>query len=350
MARRSDAGVAIPDGQAPARRRFALGVAPGTGETGRVSWSTADIPPLDGRVALITGANGGIGLAVTRALAAHGATVVLAARDEAKASSAREAVLRDQPDARLETLALDLASLASVADAARSFLTGHDRLDVLLANAGVMALPEGRTEDGFELQLGVNHLGHWALTSHLLPAIVRTPGARVVTVTSFLQHLGRGLNPDDPHLRRHYDAWASYNRSKLANRHFAQGLDRRLRAAGVDASALVAHPGLSRSGLQAKTVEAGGGGLIGSVSNRVVRLIGMDVARGALSLLRAATDPAARGGTMYGPLFMVSGPPVRKPLVRPGTDAAIATLWEVSRRETGLDVDVPEAVRRADSE
>lgn len=311
-----------------------------------MSWSTADIPHLGGRVALITGANGGLGLVTARALAAHGATVVVAARDEKKAATARDAVLHDQPEASVEPLVLDLASLRSVAEAAQRFLAGHDRLDILLTNAGVMGLPEGRTQDGFELQLGVNHLGHWALTAHLLPTIVHTPGARVVTVTSFAQHGGRALDPDDPHLRRKYDAWASYNRSKLANRHFAQGLDRRLRAAGVDAMALTAHPGLTRSGLQAKTVEAGGGGLIGSVSDRLVRRIGMDVERGSLSLLRAATDPGARGGTMYGPLFMLSGPPVRKPLVRPRSDAAIATLWEVSRRETGLDVDVAHALHQ----
>lgn len=310
-----------------------------------MSWSEQDIPSQRGRVAVVTGANGGLGLATARALAAAGALVVMAARNVDKAAAARDGILRTSPDAALEVVPLDLTSLASVAAAAARIREAHDLVDLLICNAGIMALPEGRTEDGFELQFGVNHLGHWALVSQLLPAVVRSPGARVVTVTSWAQHAGRRVDPDDPHLRRRYDPWLAYSRSKLANRHFAQGLHRQFARAGLDARALTAHPGMTSSELQATTVRAGGAG----ASARFFRLwsehLGMPVERGALSVLRAATDPRAPGGAMYGPLFGTNGPPVRRPLVRPGTERAVDVLWEVSRRETGLDVDVASAVR-----
>ncbi len=308
-----------------------------------MSWSASDIPRQDGRVAVVTGANGGLGLVTARALAEKGAHVVMAARNQDKAASAREGILRSVPEASLEVVPLDLGSLKSVEAAARTILDGHERVDLLIANAGIMAMPKGTTEDGFETQLGINHLGHWALVSHLLPAIVRTAGARVVTLTSTAQHFSRLVDPDDPHLLRGYDAWSAYGRSKLALRHFAQGLHHRFQDAGVDAKALTAHPGVTHSDLQDNSVEAGGAGVLGRVFHAWAPIGGMSTERGALSQLRAATDPGAPSGTMYGPLFGSNGPPVRKPLVRPGSDEAIARLWEVSRRETGLDVDVKTA-------
>ena len=308
-------------------------------------WSTEQIPSQAGRTAVVTGANGGLGLESTKALAGAGAHVVMAARDQAKAERARQEVLAAHPDASLEVVELDLGSLASVADAAEAIRSRHDRIDLLLNNAGVMAMPERRTEDGFEMQFGVDHLGHWALTSHLLPVLVRTPGMRVVTVTSTAQHTGRPVDPTNPHLEGSYGAWRAYGQAKLANRHFAVGLHQQLRKAGLDARSLCAHPGLSNTDLQKRTVREGGGGFAGGISERVAGLLGMSAAQGALSQLRAATDPAAKSGTMYGPLFVSNGPPVAKPLVRPGSAAAVATLWEVSRRETGVDVDVATAVR-----
>lgn len=309
------------------------------------SWSTQQIPSLTGRTAVVTGANGGLGLESTKALAGAGAHVVMAARDQTKAERARQEVLAAHPDASLEVVELDLGSLASVANAAEAIRSRHDRIELLLNNAGVMAMPERRTEDGFEMQFGVDHLGHWALTSHLLPVLVRTPGMRVVTVTSTAQHTGRAVDPDNPHLEGSYGAWRAYGQAKLANRHFAVGLHQQLRDAGLDARSLCAHPGLSNTDLQKRTVREGGGGFAGGISERLAGLLGMNAAQGALSQLRAATDPAARSGTMYGPLFVSNGPPVVKPLVRPGSAAAVATLWEVSRRETGLDVDVAAALQ-----
>ncbi|MBB4688285.1 oxidoreductase [Amycolatopsis jiangsuensis] len=310
-----------------------------------MSWSSAEIPEQSGRVAVITGANGGLGLATAQALAAKGAHVVMAARNEAKAAAARDRIIAAVPDASLEIVRLDLGSLASVGEAAGKILAVHPALDLLIANAGVMATPEGRTADGFETQLGVNHLGHWALTAHLLPALVRTAGARVVTVTSGAQHLGRALDPADPFgRRRDYDPWRPYTNSKLANRHFSQGLDRQFRAAGLSARALTAHPGATNSDLHAVTAEAGVGGALGTFFRVLARRAGMSPERGALSQLRAATDPRAGGGTMYGPRWSSSGSPVRRRLHRPGTDAAIRSLWQVSRQLTGVDVDVTRVV------
>jgi NAD(P)-dependent dehydrogenase (short-subunit alcohol dehydrogenase family) len=309
-----------------------------------MTWSADDIPDLTGRTAVVTGANGGLGLATAAALAAKGAHVVMAARNQTKTDAARRQLLASTPTASLEIVELDLGSLASVQRAAQEIADRHDAIDILVNNAGVMATPQGETSDGFETQLGINHLGHWALTSQLLPVIVRTPGARVVTLTSTAQHMGRPLDPDDPHLRRSYDPWRAYGQSKLANRHFAQGLDGQFRTARLDAMALTAHPGLSRSELQTTAVARGGGGGTARFFDALVHRIGMTVERGALSQLRAATDPAASGGSMYAPLWVNFGPPVRKPLVRPGSDAAIRVLWQVSRQETSLDVDVAAAL------
>lgn len=312
-----------------------------------MSWNVHDIPSQAGRVVVVTGANGGLGLETAKVLAGKGAHVVMAARDQDKARTARDQILAQHPEASLEIVELDLGSLASVERAATTILDDHDHVHLLVNNAGVMAMPERRTEDGFELQFGVNHLGHWALTSRLLPAIVSTPGARVVTVTSTAQHTGQPIDPDDPNMEDGYDPWRAYGRAKLANRHFAVGLQRQFDAAGIDTMSLAAHPGLSNTDLQATTVEEDGGGPLAGFFHRLTQQLGMDPARGALSQLRAATDPQARGGTMYGPLFATTGPPVVRPLVRPGADDAIATLWEVSERETGLAMDVEAAVRAA---
>ncbi|WIY00902.1 oxidoreductase [Amycolatopsis mongoliensis] len=315
-----------------------------------MSWSLADVPDQSGRVAVVTGANGGLGLATALALAGKGAHVVMAARDAAKAALARDRIRAESPGASVEIVALDLGSLASVEQAAGQILAAHPAIDLLITNAGVMAMPQGRTADGFETQLGVNHLGHWALTSHLLPALVRTRDARVVTVTSGAQHTGRPLDPADPFRLGDYDPWRAYADSKLANRHFAQGLDRRFREAGLSARALTAHPGMTNSDLQATTVAAGGGGSSARFFLVATRRIGMDTERGALSQLRAATDPRAVGGTMYGPRWSTVGAPVRRRLVRRGDDQAIRLLWQVSRQLTGLDVDVAQTATQTTRE
>lgn len=309
-----------------------------------MSWSTKDIPALDGKVAVVTGANGGLGLASAKALAGKGAHVVMAARNQTKAAAARDEIVAAHPSASLEVVELDLGSLASVETAAREITAAHDRIDILMCNAGVMAVPQETTVDGFDVQLGINVLGHWALVSHLLPLVVATPGARIVTLSSTAQHTGRALNTDDPHMREGYSEWGMYGQTKLAMRHLAVGLQNQLDRAGVDAKALSVQPGLTNSDLQTTTKTLGGGGILGAASETWAKLTGMSTDRGALSQLRAATDPAAPGGGFYGPLFATNGPPVRKPLVRPGSDAAIRALWEVAERETGLRVDVSDAL------
>jgi NAD(P)-dependent dehydrogenase (short-subunit alcohol dehydrogenase family) len=300
-------------------------------------WTTADIPDQTGRVAVVTGANGGLGLEVARELAGKGSHVVMAARDQAKAEAARAAIGREVPGASLELRPLDLASLASVQEAAAAILATHPKVDILVNNAGVMAIPEGRTEDGFEMQLGVNHLGHFALTAQLLPALLRSGGARVVSVTSTGRHAGRPLDPGNPHLHGRYDPWRAYGQSKLANLHFALELERRFRAAGTPARSIVAHPGFTSTDLQARSVRETGGGLSQRFFHSAVRRFGMTPAHGALPLLRAATDPAAAGGALYTPRWVNWGPPVRRPILgRSRNAAAMATLWEVSERETGV--------------
>ncbi|MBF4160389.1 SDR family NAD(P)-dependent oxidoreductase [Nocardioides acrostichi] len=305
-----------------------------------MSWSTADIPDLTGRTAVVTGANGGLGLASTRALAAAGAHVVMAARNPQKAADAESDVRLSVPAASLEVVPLDLSDLSSVESAAARILQTCERIDVLMLNAGVMASPQETTVDGFDRQLGTNVLGHWALLARLLPLVVGTAGARVVTLSSIAQHQGRPLDVADPHQRDGYDAWAMYGNTKLAMRHLGVGLDARFREAGLDARAVVAHPGLTNSELQATTAELGGGGWRGPFFQQVTERVGMSVPRGALSQLRAATDPSVRGGTMVGPRFGMAGSPVVHALVRRGSDGAVARLWEVCERETGLAVEV----------
>ena len=305
-------------------------------------WSASDIPDLTGKVAVVTGANGGLGKATTKALAGKGAHVVMAARNQEKAQRAFDEVRGVHPAASLEIIELDLGSLRSVAEAAEEIREKHPMIDQLILNAGVMAIPESTTEDGFESQLGINVLGHWALLSHLLPNVVRTPGARVVTLSSLAAHQGKAIDPDNPHMRGRYDAWEQYGNTKLAMRHLAQGLHEQFRTVGVDADAITAHPGLTNSDLQTTTVESGNEGLLAKGSHVAVRYVGMSEDSGALSQLRAATDPDATGGAQYGPLFGVAGPPVRKPLVRPAS-GAIEKLRQVCETETGREVDVRHA-------
>jgi NAD(P)-dependent dehydrogenase (short-subunit alcohol dehydrogenase family) len=306
-----------------------------------VPWTAADIPDQTGRTAVVTGANGGLGLETARALAAAGAHVVMAARSRERAEEAVADILAGRPNAALELVPLDLASLDSVREAAERIVAAHERVDILVNNAGIMGVPERRTADGFELQFGVDHLGHWALTARLMPALLRADGARIVTVTSTAHHIGRAVDPRNPHLAGRYRPWRAYGQAKLANFHFGIGLQRELTAARARASSLIAHPGLSHTELQAVSVRATGGGASQRFFHGLARTTGMSPAEGALPQLRAATDPGAKGGEFYGPRFVNFGPPVRLPILRRiGMDTAIARLWEVSERETGLTIDL----------
>ena len=287
-----------------------------------MGWTAADIPFLSGKTAVVTGGNGGLGLEVARELARKGALVVIAA---------------------LEVVPLDLASLDSVVEAAAAILDAHPVVDVLVNNAGVMATPEQQTHDGFEMQLGVNHLGHFALTALLWPSLLRSDAPRVISVTSTGRHFGPAVSPDNPHMKGSYDPWRAYGQSKLANVHFALELDRRIREAGLPARSIVVQPGFVNTDLQARSARDSGG-RSQRFFHGAVRRSGMTPARGALSLLRAATDPDAEGGTLYTPRWVNWGPPVRRPLLRRSRDrAAMATLWEVSEGETGIVFEVEPA-------
>lgn len=293
-------------------------------------WTESDIPSQRGRVALVTGANSGIGFETARALAAKGATVLLGCRDHARGDDARRRIITAAPDASLRVVALDLADLASVRRAADDV---GDRLDLLVNNAGVMVPPLRRTADGFETQLGTNHLGHFALTLALLPRLRATSGSRVVTVTSLLARVGR-IDFDDLDATRSYHRWARYAQSKVANLLFTHALQRRLARAGVACAALSSHPGAARTALGR---EFGPGNALVA---RWFDAMYQSPAMGALPTLRAATDPSARGGACYGPggFGELRGAPV--PVATSAysrRDDVAARLWEVSARLTGVD-------------
>jgi NAD(P)-dependent dehydrogenase (short-subunit alcohol dehydrogenase family) len=294
-----------------------------------MSSTPADVPALTGRRAVVTGANAGLGREITRLLAAAGAEVVMACRNPAKAEQAAARVRAAVPAATLDVRVLDLADLDSVAAFADGF-TG--RLDLLVNNAGLMALDESRTAQGFEMQFGVNHLGHFALTARLMPHLLATPGSRVATMSSMGHRAARGA--PDPRLERPYDRWQAYFRSKLANLHFTAELQRRLAAAGASTVAVAAHPGGSRTDLGTEGT---------SLSNRLltplVPLITQSAEAGALPMLRALTDPGARGGEFYGPRFRLRGrTPVVETPSRAARDAEAARrLWAESVQLTGLE-------------
>jgi len=303
-----------------------------------MAYTLDSIPDLTGRVAIITGANGGLGFETAKAFAAKGAHVVMAVRDQDKAATASERIREATPDAALELVELDLGSQASVTRAAREIAARHPSIDILVNNAGVMASPEGRTVDGFETQMGIDHLGHWTFTALLLPSLLAAAAARVVTVTSTAHHFGRAIDPDRPYPRGRYQAWPAYGNAKLANYHFGLGLHDRFAEAGVRAQSLIAHPGLSHSDLQLRTVREGGGGALAPFFARAAARTGMEPPAGAMPQIRAATDPAAKSGEFYGPRFVNNGRPVRLALLRPARKRAIARLWAFSERETGVPI------------
>jgi len=301
-----------------------------------MAWSAADIPDQTGRVAVVTGANGGLGLETARALGGAGAHVVIAARNQEKAAAAVESIRGSHSEASLEIVALDLGSQTSTKAAADQIAGSHPRIDLLINNAGVMGIPRTLTEDGHEMQFGVNHLGHWTFTSRLLECLSGGTDARVVTVSSTAHHIGRSVDPDNIELEKGYGDWKAYGRSKLANWHFGLGLDRRLREAEWPVQSLIAHPGLSDTELQATSVELSDGKRLAKIFHSMASSGGMSAARGALPQLRAATDPMAEGGEYYGPRWMNTGNPVRLPVLRRvGMRRSIAKLWSVSTEVTG---------------
>ncbi len=313
-----------------------------------MAWTVDDIPDQSGRVAVITGANGGLGLVTTRALVARGAHVVMAVRDPVRTGHAVEAIRTAVPDARLDVVPLDLASLQSVHACAERIASTRESIDLLVNNAGVMAIPRAETADGFEMQLGVNHLGHFALTAHLFPLLLRGNVPRVVTVSSGARHFSPGVSTSDPHLQQRYGPWRSYGQSKLANLQFSLELQRRVDAAGAALASVAADPGFSATDLQAHSHHASGGGWSQAFFYRgAVSIIGSTPEVGALPQLRAATDPEARSGEIYGLRWIAHGAavPVRVPRRHQRTADGYA-LWALSERETGVEFDVTAMARR----
>ena len=303
-----------------------------------MGWQARDIPAQAGRVAVVTGASSGLGREASRELARQGARVIMAVRDPAKGERVRGRILAEIPLAGLEVRRLDLSSLVSVRAFAADTVRDHPRIDLLVNNAGVMATPPRQTDDGFEWQVGVNHLGHFALTAALLPALLRSHAARVVTVSSAVGLIGRSLRQERLALGSHYHAWRAYGDSKLAGYQFALELARRLALAGAPIASLAVHPGLADTDLQPASVRAGGAGPLGRVGLLAAQWFGMPASDGALSALRAATDPSARSGEAYGPRWVMAGPPVRLPTLSPWLRRLeVERLWAVSEAATGAD-------------
>ena len=298
------------------------------------SWTAQDIPDQRGRTAVITGANTGIGFETARVLAEKGATVVLACRDPGKAEAAAARIRVSAPEATVRTQTLDLASLASIHTAAAELRSDYPRLDLLINNAGVMIPPYSRTEDGFELQFGTNHLGHFALTGLLLDRLLPVPGARIVTVSSTGHRAGR-INFDDLQWTKRYRAVAAYGQSKLANLMFTYELQRRLAAAGERAIAVAVHPGGVATELQRYSALH-----FRAIGFVLLRLFGQsETVMGALPSLRAATDPRVEGGTYYGPdgPFEWSGHPTRVSSSARSLDTDVRRrLWQESEQLTGI--------------
>lgn len=299
-------------------------------------WNENAIPDQRGRVAVVTGANSGLGYVTARELARKGARVVLACRSEARGSAAADRIVAEVPGAEAQFGQLDLGNLASVREFAATF--PYERLDLLVNNAGVMAMPYGTTVDGFETQFGVNHLGHFALTGLLLPALLDAPDARIVTLSSFM-HLLANIDIDDLNSERRYSRWTAYSRSKTANLLFTHELARRLAAAGSGVVAAAAHPGYAATNLQTAGPQAEGrrgAERLMEVGNRV---FAQSAEAGALPSLYAATAPDVRPDSFYGPRFaMWRGAPApsrRAPWTR--NDAMGQRLWSASEELTGVE-------------
>ncbi len=311
-------------------------------EQDRPRWTTDEIGDLGDLVVVVTGANSGLGRCSALALASHGATVVMACRDLDRASAAVAEVAAVATGAAPTTVRLDLADLASVDLAAAQIREAHPRVDVLMNNAGVMAVPLQRTAQGHELQFGTNHLGHVALTARLLPALLESPATRVVTTSSQAHRLG-AIRWDDLDWTRGYRRWPAYGMSKLANLMFAYELDRRARAAGAPLASIAAHPGYASTHLQAVGPEQSGSRSMAVAMRAANRLLAQPAEMGALPQLFAAVDPGAIAGGYYGP----DGPGEQRghPRLVGSSAASLRTeewvrLWERSEAMTGLHLDL----------
>ena len=297
-------------------------------------WTAADLPSQTGKLALITGANSGIGFHAARHLIRVGAGVILSGRSLERVEQARARILAEFPGAPVYALHLDLSSLSSIHAAAEHFLSGATKLDLLINNAGVMAMPKRQeTADGFEAQIGTNHLGHFALTGLLLPALLAAPAARIVTVSS-IAHRGGEIRFDDLHWRREYKPMGAYRQTKFANLLFGYELERKLRQAGTRATSVVVHPGVANTNL---FKVAAGEGLKGKLAQWAIKTFTQTDEQGSLPTLYGAGAPEAQGGHFYGPhgFKEMRGYPVEVKPEAQANDVRLASrLWTLSEKET----------------
>jgi NAD(P)-dependent dehydrogenase (short-subunit alcohol dehydrogenase family) len=302
-------------------------------------WTPAQMPDQTGKVAIVTGANIGLGYHTALELARKGATVVMACRNQQKAQAALAELKREVPDAKVEVLALDLADLDSVKAFVAAFRAKYQKLDLLLNNAGVMALPLCRTAQGFEMQIGTNHFGHFALTGQLLDLLEATPGARIVNTSSLAHTWTRAMDLDDPNFeRRGYWKWDAYGKSKLANLLFTYELQRRLAKSGTKLITAAAHPGYAATNLQLAGPEMAKSA-VGKVAMVLAnKVFAQSAAQGAWPQLYAATMPQIRGGEFVGPdgLGKSRGYPEVQRSNRASRDEGVAAkLWSLSEQLTG---------------
>ena len=296
-------------------------------------WDTEQIPGMRGRVVVVTGANSGLGFHTTRNLAMKGAEVILACRDLEKGEAAKREIEKSGITGLARVWKLDLADLDSVRTFGSKFLDTYDRLHLLINNAGLMATPYRRTAQDFEMQFGVNHLGHFVLTATLWPAIVATEGARVVTAGSSAHHFGK-IRFTDIHWENGYRKWGAYGMSKLANLLFTRELANRILASGFDVLSVAAHPGYANTNLQVKGVNRIKVALFGLAN----RLVAQSAEKGALSTLYAATAADVGQGTYYGPhgfMRLTGWPAPDRPNEKRVTDESATRLWELSESLTG---------------
>ena len=310
-----------------------------------MTWRTDDIPDLTGKRAVITGVTGGLGLATAIELGRHGADLVITARNAAKADDAVARIGEAAPGTKVDVVSLDLADLANTTRAAKGVAAAYDHIDILVNNAGVMATPKSTTAEGFELQIGTNHLGHFAWTATLWPLLVSS-SARIVTVSSFMHR-----SVTDIDLRsltkegspRRYGRWKSYGESKLADLLFALELDRRAKASGVPVVSVAAHPGYASTNLTKPASGSKAMFVPGVAMHQVSKVLGQSAAHGAWPLLMAATDPDLTGGEYVGPsgFSEMRGRPKLVGMSRTARNEDLAAaLWAASESATGIPFDV----------
>jgi NAD(P)-dependent dehydrogenase (short-subunit alcohol dehydrogenase family) len=304
----------------------------------REKWTGDQIPAQEGRIALVTGANSGLGYQISKALAAKGARVIMACRNLEKGKAALKGILGDRPTVEPEVWELNLADLGSVKAMAEKMMSSFEHLDLLINNAGLMAIPYNRTRDGFEMQFGVNHLGHFALTASLWPLLKKTKGSRIVNVSSAAHHFGR-IRFNDIHWEKSYSKWGAYGMSKLSNLLFTRELVTRIEKSGDPVTVAAAHPGYASTELQAKGAVMEGSRWKARFYNMTNGLVAQSAEQGALPVLYAATAERVGQGAYFGPggLFRMSGwPAPDKPNPRRVTDDVALKLWGMSEELTGI--------------